>query len=163
MSRVGAFLFCGIMLCGVVTDAQIYPGYMRQETPMMRQDMVRHRYVQLHGVPATYLDHRNPLKADEDVLTEGAKIYAEKCASCHGDKGQGDGPQGKDLDPPPSPLAASVRMPIATDSYLFWAIADGGRELKTAMPAFRDVLGDEAIWKVVLYLRFRTWTAPDRK
>jgi mono/diheme cytochrome c family protein len=54
-------------------------------------------------------------------------------------------------------------MPVATDSYLFWAIADGGKELKTAMPAFRDVLGDEEIWKVVLYLRLRTWSAPGEK
>ncbi|HET7214784.1 MAG TPA: c-type cytochrome, partial [Terriglobia bacterium] len=31
----------------------------------------------------------NPLANDPDAAAAGAKIYAEHCASCHGDNGEG--------------------------------------------------------------------------
>lgn len=163
MRRVWKVLLCVIISSWATADAQLYPGYMRQDTPVMKESIATHRYVKMNGIPAKYRDFRNPVAATEENLIGGAKVYGERCAPCHGESGRGGGPQGKDLDPPPSPLASSARMPVATDSYLFWAIADGGKELKTAMPAFRDVLGDEEIWKVVLYLRLRTWSAPGEK
>lgn len=163
MSRFTAVLFFLMMLGGVAAEAQIYPGYMRQETPALTESMVRHRHVKLHGIPAKYREHKNPLTAAEENLREGAGIYGERCAQCHGERGHGEGPEGKGLNPPPSPLASTMRMGIATDPYLFWAIAEGGTELKTAMPAFKDVLGDEKIWKTVLYLRLRTWPTPAGK
>ncbi len=123
----------------------------------MKESMVRHRYVKLHGIPAKYRDYQNPLKTAEETLSEGARIYGETCAPCHGERGYGDGPRGKDLNPPPSPLASTVRMGIASDSYLFWAIAEGGTELKTAMPAYERVLGETEMWKLILYLSLRTW------
>jgi mono/diheme cytochrome c family protein len=163
MNFVSAFLSFVIILCSAAAHAQIYPGYMRQETPMLSENIASHRYVKLHGIPTKYRDYRNPLTASEGILAEGARIYGERCAPCHGNRGNGDGPRAKDLSPPPSPLASSVRMPIAGDSYLFWAIADGGAETKTAMPAFRDVMGDGDIWKLILYLRLRTWTSGGTK
>ena len=36
----------------------------------------------------------------------GKRLYSENCASCHGPKGQGDGPFAKDLIMPPSDLSA---------------------------------------------------------
>ena len=44
-------------------------------------------------------------------------------------------------------------MPIATDGYLYWTIAEGGTPLGTAMPPFKNVLKDAEIWKVISYLR----------
>ena len=32
---------------------------------------------------------------------DGKRIYAQRCASCHGAAGRGDGPNAKGLDPPP--------------------------------------------------------------
>jgi mono/diheme cytochrome c family protein len=44
-------------------------------------------------------------------------------------------------------------MPIAADSYLYWAIAEGGTPLETAMPAFQGALKPEQMWQIILHLR----------
>jgi len=44
-------------------------------------------------------------------------------------------------------------MPIATDGYLFWAIAEGGIPIGTGMPAFKDALSERETWQLILYLR----------
>ncbi|WP_238364292.1 c-type cytochrome [Mesobacterium pallidum] len=36
---------------------------------------------------------------------EGARLYAENCAMCHGATGQGDGPLAGEMSPPPANLA----------------------------------------------------------
>jgi mono/diheme cytochrome c family protein len=117
---------------------------------------VRHRIVRHgDGVPAPYADSRNPLKPTSDVIAAGAKIYAENCATCHGKTGEGDGAGGRDLDPPPANLAFIIDTWIATDGFLLWAISEGGADLKTAMPAFKDTLSETERWQVVHYLRER--------
>src|SRR3546814_16740773 len=40
-----------------------------------------------------------PAKAPDPA--RGAALYAENCASCHGAKGDGHGPQAIGMDPPP--------------------------------------------------------------
>jgi len=44
-------------------------------------------------------------------------------------------------------------MPMATDGYLFWTIAEGGMPIQTAMPVFKGTLKEEEIWQIVTYLR----------
>ncbi len=122
---------------------------------MMRHSMVRHRYFMMNGIPAPYKNLANPLPANEGNIQEGGKLYTTNCAPCHGAKGYGDGPAGKTLNPPPSHIASLVRMPMATDSYLFWTISEGGKELQTAMPPFKDTLSTNDRWKIILYLRER--------
>ena len=115
---------------------------------------VRHRYVMMGpGLPAAYAALKNPLPATAQNIAAGKKLYEENCASCHGAKGQGDGEAGKELSPPPANLAFTLRRPIATDGFLMWTISEGGEKLKTAMPAFRDVLNERQRWQLILYLR----------
>src|SRR5690606_25374304 len=45
------------------------------------------------------------LPARTPQLARGAELYAANCASCHGDRGLGDGPAGRGLDPAPANLA----------------------------------------------------------
>lgn len=155
---VSIFALIGCILMGEDSGAQIYPGYMKQGNPMMRHSMVRHRFVQKNGLPEKYRNLTNPLGATENTIKEGSKLYATACASCHGEKGYGDGDAGAGLNPRPSHLASAVHMPVATDAYLFWAISEGGKELKTAMPAFKESLSEQERWKIVLYLRLMTGT-----
>jgi mono/diheme cytochrome c family protein len=44
-------------------------------------------------------------------------------------------------------------MPMASDGYLYWTIAEGGVSLKTAMPPFKGALKPDQIWQIILYLR----------
>jgi mono/diheme cytochrome c family protein len=41
---------------------------------------------------------------------------------------------------------------MASDGYLMWAISEGGAELGTAMPAFKNSLSENQRWKVIRYL-----------
>jgi mono/diheme cytochrome c family protein len=65
----------------------------------------------------------------------------------------GDGEAGKSLTPSPALLAWMIQRPVAVDEYLLWTISEGGTEFKTGMPAFKDTLSREEIWKIVAYMR----------
>src|SRR5512135_2208484 len=43
-----------------------------------------------------------PPKKTPQLLKEGEKIFEQTCASCHGTKGDGKGPAGVALNPPPT-------------------------------------------------------------
>ena len=120
---------------------------------MMGGSMVRHRFAMHDGLPSEYAAKKNPLAASSDSVAGGKKLYAQNCAVCHGAKGAGDGEGGKALDPPPAKLAGLGAMPMASDGFLYWTIAEGGPPVKSAMPPYKSVLKEEDIWKLVHYLR----------
>jgi len=43
-----------------------------------------------------------PPKKTPELLKEGKKVFEQVCASCHGSKGDGKGPAGAALTPPPT-------------------------------------------------------------
>ena len=102
-------------------------------------------------IPAEYQGKTNPIPADEASLARGEEIYAQQCATCHGDGGMGDGPAGQGLDPAPAPVAHSSQM--LSDSYLFWRINEGGIEFQTAMIPYKNILSEDEIWDVINYIR----------
>ncbi len=102
-------------------------------------------------IPADYQGKTNPVPADEASLARGEEIYAQQCATCHGDGGMGDGPAGQGLNPAPAPIAHSSQM--LSDSYLFWRISEGGAQFKTAMIPYKNILSEPDIWDVINYTR----------
>ena len=120
---------------------------------MMGVSMIRHHFVRQHGLDSQYASKANPLEATAEVLARGRRLYESLCAACHGPAGLGDGEAGAALSPAPANVSRSSKLPIATDAYLFWTIAEGGVPIGSAMPPFKDVLSDEEIWSVVTYLR----------
>jgi cytochrome c oxidase cbb3-type subunit 3/ubiquinol-cytochrome c reductase cytochrome c subunit len=73
---------------------------------------------------------------------KGAKTYAQLCASCHGDKGQGG-------------MAVSINNPVfhetASDGFIRYAIAKG--RPGTPMPGYKRQLRADDIDNLVVYLR----------
>jgi mono/diheme cytochrome c family protein len=120
---------------------------------MMGSSFVRHRFVMHNGVDPRYAALVNPVRATAENLKTGKTLYDRNCVSCHGFAGRGDGPAGRGLNPPPADIASSSKMPVSTDGYLYWTIAEGGTPLGTAMPPFKSVLKEDEIWKIILYLR----------
>ena len=120
----------------------------------MMGSMVRHHQAMMYGIPEPYRSMPDPLPGSAATLDRGAKVYAQNCASCHGSSGQGDGPAGKALVPPPANLAwlSHSRMG-GSDRYIYWTVAEGGQPLGTAMPAFKSTLSQEDTWAVVAYVR----------
>ena len=125
------------------------PGQMG---PGMQQRMARHWTFMHQGISVVYRGARNPLSPDAKTISEGQTLYQDNCASCHGPTGMGDGEVAKSLNPSPALLAYMIQMPMAVDEYMLWSVSDGGEAFGTAMPAFKDVLTNDEIWKIVTYM-----------
>lgn len=125
----------------------------RQMGPGMRQRMARHWTFMQQGVPAEYRGVQNPLSPDGSTISEGRSLYQENCASCHGATGMGDGEVANSLNPSPALLAYMIQMPMAVDEYMLWSVSEGGAAFGTDMPAFKDVLTKDEIWKIITYMR----------
>jgi mono/diheme cytochrome c family protein len=87
--------------------------------------------------------------ANPPAPQDGAAIYAEKCAPCHGDQGRGDGPQGMQL---------SVKVPAyglpevgrgAVPANYFSIVSQG--KIENFMPPFSGSLNEQQRWDVVAY------------
>jgi mono/diheme cytochrome c family protein len=103
--------------------------------------------------PAEFAGSSNPYNNDTSAVQDGKKLYQSYCISCHGDAGRGDGPAAPSMDPRPQDLTETV--PVLSDAYLFWRITEGGQmePFNSGMLAWKGILTEEEIWKVVAYLR----------
>ena len=79
----------------------------------------------------------------------GAILYTSNCASCHGDNGDGDGPDAASLENP-IPSLASVSISRRASPMQWYAIITQGN-LSTFMPAFSS-LDEKERWDVVAYI-----------
>ena len=98
-------------------------------------------------IPAEYSGITNPF--GPEAASEGAKVYKDYCASCHGETGKGDGISGASLEPKPKDLVQLSA--VVRDDYLYWRISKGSRG--TAMVGWGEVLDEEQIWQVVSFVR----------
>jgi mono/diheme cytochrome c family protein len=115
--------------------------------------LLRHTTFTQLGVPKAYEGARSTVPAGKETIAAGATLYGAQCASCHGKDGMGDGVPARSVAPSPALLAFMISRPIAVDEYLLWAISDGGKQFDSEMPAFKDKLSREDIWRIVAYMR----------
>lgn len=94
--------------------------------------------------PATYI-----APASGDELAQGAAIFAERCAACHGQDGTGNIGPG---------LNGSAHAWHHSDQDLRIAIRDGIP--RTQMPGHGNALTQEEIDAVIGY--FKTWWTPEQ-
>lgn len=122
--------------------------------PGTMANLARHHQAMMYGVPAPYHAARDPLPDTAAKLIRGREIFHQSCAGCHGTKGYGDGVAADDLVPPPADLAWLAQTPVSRkDSYMLWAISEGGHQFGSDMPAFKTTLSRNDIWSVIGYVR----------
>jgi mono/diheme cytochrome c family protein len=126
------------------------PGNM---PPGMRARLLRQTTYMHYGVQKDYQGAKSTVGTSKEVIAAGGKLYGEKCASCHGKDGLGDGQAPRSLLPSPALLAFMIQRPISVDEYLLWSISEGGKQFDTEMPAFKDALARDDIWKIIAYMR----------
>jgi mono/diheme cytochrome c family protein len=126
------------------------PGNM---PPGMRARLLRQSTYMQYGVQKDYQGAKSTVANTKETIEAGAKLYGESCASCHGKEGLGDGQAPRSLLPSPALLAFMIQRPISVDEYLLWSIAEGGKQFDTEMPAFKDALAREDMWKIIAYMR----------
>lgn len=118
------FSSCGISLAADVTPP---PGYVPAPTPL----------------PAIPPAPPSPER--------GAALYTEKCAACHGDSGQGDGPDAAQLAGQGVTVAALASAEVAnpaTPQRWYNMVTNGN--IQRFMPPFKS-LTDQERWDVVAY------------
>jgi high-affinity iron transporter len=92
-----------------------------------------------------------PLPSRPPSLARGAAVYRERCVSCHGESGRGDGPKAKTLKgPPPADLADPAVMGGTSLLEIYRKIAIGVPG--TAMPEFAEDVAEEDRWAVAAYV-----------
>lgn len=82
-------------------------------------------------------------------LRDGAELYRENCAGCHGSPGAAPADFARGLHPRPPELAD--RAGRWSTGELFWITKHGIR--MTGMPAWGRTLDDDAIWAIVAAAR----------
>lgn len=87
-----------------------------------------------------------------DTYRSGRELYRVHCAGCHGWEGNGAGSVGHLLNPEPRDFTDTSWMDKQTDVYLFSVIANG--KPGTAMPGYRELLGDQELAKLLNYIRY---------
>jgi mono/diheme cytochrome c family protein len=103
-----------------------------------------------HGVPDEAAAVENPVPATDESVAAGAAVFAQNCAVCHGENGEGDGPLAETLDKQPANLHESHVQDLS-DGALFWIITHGRPE--TPMPPWDNVLSETDRWNEVNFLR----------
>lgn len=118
-------------------------------------------FTQWGGVLSLLLMASATMAADrwysDEQVGQGASLFAEHCASCHGNKGQGltpdwkkTGPDGKYPPPPINGAAHAWHHPL---TLLQKTIRDGGVRLGGSMPGFAEKVNAEQIDALIAWVQ----------
>jgi mono/diheme cytochrome c family protein len=102
------------------------------------------------AIPARAKNEKNPFTASSELMAEAKAHFADHCAICHANNGNGNTEIGQNL----YPKAPNMRLPQTqnlTDGELYYTIHNGIR--LTGMPAWGTEEKDEDSWKLVLFIR----------
>jgi mono/diheme cytochrome c family protein len=99
------------------------------------------------------------LSHSPQMLAEGEDLYQANCASCHGEKGAGDGMDAASLGTPPTAFTDQEAMASISEAELFQTVTDG---VSPDMPAYGDQLSDEQRWALAGYVRSLTFAPAQR-
>jgi thiosulfate dehydrogenase len=98
------------------------------------------------------LPHPAPtVPADEKNLLEGAKVYRENCAVCHGLPGAALTAIAEGMAPRPPQLFKGTGVTDDEEWESYWK-AEGGIRM-TGMPGFKDRLTETQIWQVAVLVK----------
>lgn len=112
----------------------------------------------------------NPLRSSgdfEEHYEEGKRVYYQNCLPCHGDHLNGRGHFAHGFNPSPANFQDNGTIAQLSESFVFWRVAKGGVGLpregtpwNSAMPAWEDMLTENEIWAVILFLYEQTGWEP---
>lgn len=98
--------------------------------------------------PADAAAVANPTADNADTVAAGKQVYGNRCQGCHGQAGNGDGPDAADLGIHPAKFSG-MSVHDESDGAWFWKIQTG----KKPMPKYGAKLTPEQTWQVIRYVR----------
>jgi mono/diheme cytochrome c family protein len=93
-----------------------------------------------------------------DVTSRGQRIYAARCAGCHGTQGDPSDSRAAPLERPARSLSALLEGAERSDADVFAVVSAGVPN--TAMPAFASLLDEDERWAVASYVRTLSLEGP---
>jgi mono/diheme cytochrome c family protein len=90
------------------------------------------------------------LSTPQSTLDQGKALFQANCARCHGDAGQGDGPDAASLANPPQDLTNQEVVATKSEADFFNAITQG---VAPDMPGFGDQISESDSWALAAYVR----------
>lgn len=100
-------------------------------------------------IPAKYKTMKNTFKDDASLMKVGKMLFTKHCKSCHGGKGEGNGPKAKSMKTSIRSLKMA-EIQDQTDGALYYQSFVGRDE----MPNYEKKIGDdEDRWAIINYLR----------
>jgi mono/diheme cytochrome c family protein len=122
-------------------------GFSARERPMAVEAFLA-RHLRRMAIPPGSKNLRNPLPPTPSNLAEAREHFADTCAICHANNGNGQTKLNSGLYPPAPDLRARMTQDL-TDGEIFYIIKNGIR--LTGMPGWGG--DDEDNWKLVLFIR----------
>ena len=92
----------------------------------------------------------NPVPLTDANLIDGIRLYAPRCAICHGRADGKESALAKGEYPKP-PQLATDGVEDDPEGWTFWKIKYGIRW--SGMPSWKDALSDQQIWTLALFLK----------
>ena len=86
------------------------------------------------------------------IPLDGKDLYAQNCAPCHGETGNGDGPSASGLGVPPTAFADPNALAAKSLAEMFDITKNGN--MQRMMPPWKNRLTDSQIWDAAAY----AWT-----
>jgi mono/diheme cytochrome c family protein len=109
-------------------------------------------------VPPEYRSAHVPAAAwtSPPLIARGREIYMARCALCHGDRGDGQGPAAAGLPIKPPSFQDTRMVGEMAGNYWFWRVSEGGlvepfASKGSVMPAWKDELSILDRWAVIAY------------
>jgi mono/diheme cytochrome c family protein len=102
----------------------------------------------------------NPMRVTitDDARAKARDIFSERCATCHGADGKGDGPAAANLKPRPIDFHSRIWQKSVTDDSITKAIVFGGRAVgKSGQMAPNPDLENEPAIVAALVEKIRRW------
>ena len=115
-------------------------------------------HVHVH-VPKSYANANLPTRVwtDPKMIARGKEVYSAKCARCHGDDGDGAGPDAAKFLLKPSDFTDAKMVAAMAGNYWFWRVSEGGKSVEpfksqgSKMPGWKDDLSVTDRWAVIAY------------
>ena len=122
-------------------------GFSAREKPAAFEEFLARRARRLAMEPGAK-NLKNPTEATPLAIAEARDHYADHCAVCHGNRGDGQTQINEGLYPPAPDMRKSGTQELS-DGELFYIIKNGVRF--TGMPGWGG--SDEDNWSLVLFIR----------
>jgi mono/diheme cytochrome c family protein len=153
MKRWNLILLLLMLAAGLAIAAgvsMLHNGLSARATPTAMESMLARNARHL-AISSGARNEHNPIAPSDQILREARAHFADHCATCHGNEGNGETMYGKGLYPKPPDLRLPETQGLS-DGELFWIIENGIRF--TGMPAFGGGHGSQDdSWKLVLFIR----------